>query len=41
MSGIGTERLNTILALLTAITVVLTMSVVGIMLVSALFILPP
>ncbi|HET6490656.1 MAG TPA: metal ABC transporter permease, partial [Syntrophales bacterium] len=40
VSGIGTERLNTILALLTAITVVLTMSVVGIMLVSALLILP-
>jgi len=40
VSGIGTEKLNTILALLTAITVVLAMSVVGIMLVSALLILP-
>lgn len=40
VSGIGTEKLNAILALLTAITVVLTMSVVGIMLVSALLILP-
>jgi zinc transport system permease protein len=40
VSGIGTEKLNTTLALLTAITVVLTMSVVGIMLVSALLILP-
>jgi zinc transport system permease protein len=40
VSGIRTERLNTTLALLTAITVVLTMSVVGIMLVSALLILP-
>jgi zinc transport system permease protein len=40
VSGIRTDRLNTTLALLTAITVVLTMSVVGIMLVSALLILP-
>jgi zinc transport system permease protein len=40
VSGIGTEKLNTTLALLTAVTVVLTMSVVGIMLVSALLILP-
>jgi zinc transport system permease protein len=40
VSGIRTDRLNTTLALLTAVTVVLTMSVVGIMLVSALLILP-
>jgi len=40
VSGISTEKLNTVLVLLTAITVVLTMSVVGIMLVSALLILP-
>jgi len=40
VSGVGTEKLNAVLALLTAITVVLTMSVVGIMLVSALLILP-
>jgi zinc transport system permease protein len=40
VSGIATERLNTILVLLTAITVVLSMNVVGIMLISALLILP-
>jgi zinc transport system permease protein len=40
VSGIGTERLNTILVLLTAVTVVLSMNVVGIMLISALLILP-
>ncbi len=40
VSGIGTDRINAMLVLLTAVTVVLTMNVVGIMLVSALFILP-
>ncbi|MGE5799229.1 MAG: metal ABC transporter permease [Syntrophaceae bacterium] len=40
VSGIATERLNTLLVLLTAITVVLSMNVVGIMLISALLILP-
>lgn len=40
ISGIRTRRLNTILILLTALTVVLAMKVVGIMLVSALLILP-
>lgn len=40
VSGINTERLNTLLVLLTAITVVLTMKVVGIMLTSSLLILP-
>jgi zinc transport system permease protein len=39
-SGIATERLNVILVLLTAVTVVLTMNVVGILLVTALLILP-
>lgn len=39
-SGINTDRINKILVILTAVTVVLTMSVVGIMLVSALLILP-
>lgn len=39
-SGINTEKINTLLALLTSITVVLTMKVVGIMLTSALLILP-
>ncbi|MHB8881032.1 MAG: metal ABC transporter permease [Thermodesulfovibrionales bacterium] len=39
-SGIQTARINTVLVLLTAITVVLTMKVVGIMLTSALLILP-
>jgi zinc transport system permease protein len=39
-SGINTGRINRILVLLTAVTVVLTMSVVGIMLISALLILP-
>jgi zinc transport system permease protein len=41
VSGIKTKRLNTILILLTALTVVLAMRVVGILLVSALLILPP
>lgn len=40
VSGIRTEALNVTLVLLTAVTVVLTMNVVGIMLVSALLILP-
>jgi zinc transport system permease protein len=39
--GIKTNRINTILFLLTAITAVLAMKVAGIMLVSALLILPP
>lgn len=39
-SGIHTERINRILVLLTALTVVLAMRVVGIMLVSALLIIP-
>ncbi|MBI5101994.1 MAG: metal ABC transporter permease [Nitrospirae bacterium] len=39
-SGINTRKINSILVLLTAITVVLTMKVVGIMLTSALLILP-
>lgn len=39
-SGIHAERINRILVLLTALTVVLAMRVVGIMLVSALLILP-
>ncbi|MDD3846802.1 MAG: metal ABC transporter permease [Syntrophorhabdaceae bacterium] len=41
VSGIKTERINRILVLLTALTVVLAMRVVGIMLVSALLIIPP
>lgn len=40
VSGINTERLNTILSILTALTVVMAMRVVGIMLISALLILP-
>lgn len=40
VSGIKTKMVNTVLILLTALTVVLTMRVVGIMLVSALLILP-
>lgn len=40
-SGINTGRANIILVLLTALTVVLAMKLVGIMLVSALLILPP
>lgn len=40
-SGIKVERINALLALLTALTVVLAMKVVGIMLVSALLIIPP
>jgi zinc transport system permease protein len=40
-SGIKTTRINRILILLTALTVVLAMKVVGIMLVSALLIIPP
>jgi zinc transport system permease protein len=39
-SGVQTGRINTILVLLTALTVVLAMKVVGIMLISALLILP-
>jgi len=39
-SGINTERINSILVILTAVTVVLAMKVVGIMLTSALLILP-
>jgi zinc transport system permease protein len=39
-SGLRVERLNTLLVLLTALTVVLAMKVVGIMLISALLILP-
>ena len=39
-SGIHTDRINKILVILTAVTVVLTMNVVGIMLISALLILP-
>ncbi|MGC2064181.1 MAG: metal ABC transporter permease [Thermodesulfovibrionales bacterium] len=39
-SGINTGKINTILVMLTGITVVLTMKVVGIMLTSALLILP-
>jgi zinc transport system permease protein len=40
-SGINIKRLNTIFVLMTAVTVVLSMKVVGIMLISALLILPP
>ena len=40
-SGIKTKRINTILVLLTALTVVLAMKVVGIMLISSLLIVPP
>ena len=40
VSGIKTQRINTILVLLTALTVVLAMKVVGVMLVSAMLILP-
>jgi zinc transport system permease protein len=39
-SGIRVERVNALLALLTALTVVLAMKLVGIMLISALLILP-
>ncbi|MBJ6724727.1 metal ABC transporter permease [Geomesophilobacter sediminis] len=39
-SGIDTDRINTVLVLMTALTVVLAMKVVGIMLISALLILP-
>jgi zinc transport system permease protein len=39
-SGIRTDRINAVLVLLTALTVVLAMKVVGIMLISALLILP-
>lgn len=39
-SGLDTDRINTVLVLLTALTVVLAMKVVGIMLISALLILP-
>jgi len=39
-AGISTKRINSILVLLTALTVVLAMKVVGIMLISALLILP-
>jgi zinc transport system permease protein len=40
-TGIRTDRINKVLVLLTALTVVLAMKVVGIMLISALLILPP
>ncbi|MHB8110259.1 MAG: metal ABC transporter permease [Syntrophorhabdaceae bacterium] len=40
-SGINTGRINRVLVLLTALTVVLAMKVVGIMLVSSLLIIPP
>jgi zinc transport system permease protein len=40
-SGIKTGRINSILVLLTALTVVLAMKVVGIMLISSLLIVPP
>jgi len=40
-SGIRVERVNALLVLLTALTVVLAMKVVGIMLISALLIIPP
>ena len=39
-SGLDTDRINAVLVLLTALTVVLAMKVVGIMLISALLILP-
>jgi zinc transport system permease protein len=39
-SGVNTSRINALLAVLTAITVVLTMKLVGVMLTSALLILP-
>jgi zinc transport system permease protein len=39
-SGVRTSAINTVLVLLTALTVVLAMKVVGIMLISALLILP-
>ncbi|MCX5805820.1 MAG: metal ABC transporter permease [Proteobacteria bacterium] len=39
-SGVNTKRINSILVLLTALTVVLAMKMVGIMLVSALLIIP-
>jgi zinc transport system permease protein len=39
-SGIRTERINSLLAILTAVTVVLAMKLVGIMLTSALLIIP-
>ena len=39
-SGIRVDRINAVLVLLTALTVVLAMKVVGIMLISALLILP-
>ncbi len=40
VSGIRTDRINKTLVILTAVTVVLTMNVVGILLISALLILP-
>ncbi len=40
ISGISTGRINTLLALLTAVTVVLAMKLVGVMLTSALLIIP-
>ncbi len=40
-SGVKTKRMNSILVLLTALTVVLATKMVGVMLVSALLILPP
>ena len=41
VSGIKTERINMMLVLLTAVTVVLAMKMVGVMLISALLVLPP
>ncbi len=41
VSGIDTERINALLVLLTAVTVVLTMKIVGILLTSSLLVLPP
>lgn len=41
VSGIKTGRINRIMVILTALTVVLAMKVVGIMLISALLIIPP
>jgi zinc transport system permease protein len=40
VSGVNTSRINALLAVLTAVTVVLTMKLVGVMLTSALLILP-
>ncbi|MCX8069605.1 MAG: metal ABC transporter permease [Thermodesulfovibrionales bacterium] len=40
VTGINTERINTFISIITAITVVLTMKIVGILLISALLIFP-